>query len=261
VAAALAWRRRRQGTAETARTPEPQSPPSRPATIPSAGLAAARVHFLREHVHDSVAGLNNRLSAIALSAEALRRIGLSDAQREQVERVTREVERASMITAALAQRISAGASELPPPAWHVLADAAARPARILVVEADQSNRVVLHRLLRSLGHEVASAANGREAWETLAGATFDCVVYDPRLPGPGGRALYEQVEELLPHLSRRFVFVTGEFTTPAVREFLEETGRPVVGKPYELETLLRAIATILEEVGVVQTPDRASSRE
>jgi CheY-like chemotaxis protein len=223
---------------------------------PTAELVGAWVHFVRSHVQESAAGLNNRLNAIALSAESLRRTRLSDDQREQVERIVREVQRATNITGALAHRVSSDAPETPPPAWHVLMDAATRPARLLLVEADESNRLVVARLLRSLGHHVTSVVNGREAWETLNGESFDCVLCDPRMPSLGGRALYEQVEERLPHVARRFVFVTGDYTAPAMHEFLERTGRPVVGKPYDLETLLQAIATILTEVGVVDESEK-----
>ncbi len=246
-------RKRTEGSGDAARS---ESPPSQRTDQPTAELVTAWVQFVRDHVHQAVGGLNNRLSAIALSVEALERTRLSDEQHGHTERVTHEIQRASKITSALAHRVSSDAPEIPPPVWRVLRDAAARPARILVVEADEGNRIVLARLLRALGHRVTAVVDGREAWETLSGETFDCIVCDPRLPGPGGRALFEQVEERLPHLARRFVFVTGEFTVPAMHAFLEGTGRPVVGKPYELETLLQAIATVLEEVGVVMDAER-----
>jgi CheY-like chemotaxis protein len=252
----LERRRTRQSRESSGDATRRESPPSRRTDQPAAELVTAWVHFVRDHVHESVGGLNNRLSAIALAVEALKRTRLSDEQHEHAEQVTHEIQRASKITSALAHRVSSDAPEIPPRAWRVLRDAAGRPARILVVEADESNRTVLARLLRALGHRVTSVVDGREAWETLSGETFDCIVCDPRLPGPGGRALFEQVEERLPHLARRFVFVTGEFTAPMMHAFLEATGRPVVGKPYELETLLQAIATVLEEVGVVADAER-----
>ncbi len=251
AALALIRRRRGEGARAGRGAAEMDRHPPEQGLRPTAELVGAWVHFVRSHVLESAAGLNNRLSAITLSVESLRRTRLSDEQREHVERIVREVQWATNITGALAHRVSSDAPETPPPAWHVLMDAATRPARLLLVEADESNRLVVARLLRSMGHHVTAVVNGREAWETLTGEAFDCVLCDPRMPSLGGRALYEQVEERLPHVARRFVFVTGDYTAPAMHDFLERTGRPVVGKPYELETLLQAIATILAEVGVV----------
>jgi DNA-binding response OmpR family regulator len=51
----------------------------------------------------------------------------------------------------------------------------------------------------------------------------------------------------MPNLVRRFVFVTGDFTTPDSRAFLERTGQPVVAKPYEVAELLAAVALVLRQ--------------
>jgi CheY-like chemotaxis protein len=235
---------------ESPAAPDEPAPPVSTAR-PTAELVGAWVHFLRDHVRDAVGGLNNRLSAISLEVETLRRGGLADDHRETVEHIALEVERASNITAALMSRVSSDAPDSPPQAWRILRDAPNRPARVLVVESDESNRVAIARLLRSIGHRVNTATDGWEAWEILNKETLDCILCDPRLPTIGGRALYEQVGEQLPQLSRRFVFVTGDLTDPAIHAFLEASGQPVIGKPYELEDLLQAIATILEQAGVV----------
>jgi hypothetical protein len=41
------------------------------------------------------------------------------------------------------------------------------------------------------------------------------------------------------------VFVTGDYTRDATREFLQRTGQPVLGKPYEVEELVAAVARVL----------------
>jgi CheY-like chemotaxis protein len=222
---------------------------------PPTELVGSWVQFVRDHVREAVAGLNNRFNTIGLLAETLRRGTLTEEQRSAVERIVQEIKRASNITGALAHRISSDAPEIPPPAWHILRDAARRPGRVLFAEADENNRTVVARLLRSLGHEVTAVTNGREAWEVLTRDVVDCIVCDPRMPGLGGRALFEQVEERFPQLARLFVFVSGDYTDPSAHAFLEQSGQPVVGKPYELEDLLQAIATVLQESGAVGRED------
>lgn len=224
-----------------------ETPPLRPTTE----LVGAWVYFLRDHVRAAIGGLNNRLSAVSLQVETLRRRPLDAKGAEAVEAIALEVSRASNITASLMSRVATDAPDNPPPVWRVLQDAPQHDARILVVDSDESNRVAIARLLRSLGHQVWTASDGREAWDTLERETVDCILCEPQLKAVGGRGLYEQATEWFPHLIRRFVFVTADLTDPGVHAFLEGSGQPVIGKPYELEQLLQAVATILHQQGVV----------
>ena len=216
---------------------------------PTQELVAAWVNFLREHVEDAADGLNNRLNAIALQAQGVSRDGLSPEQVKVLERILREVGWATNITGALVHRVSSKSPEIPPPQWNILRDAAREPARLLIVEPDESNRSTIVSMLRVLGHEVTAVANGHEAWDFLNRETVDCVLSEVRMATLGGRSLYEQVEERLPHLARRFIFVTGDYARPDSYRFLVESRQPVVGKPYEVETLLAAIATVLQQAG------------
>ena len=244
---------RRSRTHASRRSPDSDAP--RPATTgsdrPPPELVGAWVQFVRDHIREAIGGLNNRFNAIGLTAESLRRGSLSEEQQDAVERIIQEIRRATDITVALAHRIASEAPETPPPAWRILQNAARRPGRILLADADESNRTVIARLLRGVGHEVTAVTDGREAWDVLTREPIDCVVCDPRMPSLGGRALYEQVEERLPQFARRFVFVSGDYTDAPTHAFLERSGQPVIGKPFELEGLLQAIATILHKAGVV----------
>jgi two-component system NtrC family sensor kinase len=78
------------------------------------------------------------------------------------------------------------------------------------------------------------------------------------MPALGGRGLYEQIEERIPQLARQFVFVTGDYTRPDTREFLEKTGCPIVGKPFQVETLLNAVASVLERAEVLHPTGKGS---
>jgi len=253
-AVALVWRRAQRPPVDPTRSVRSggDAPPDAPPLRPTAELVGAWVYFLRDHVRDAIGGLNNRLSAVSLQVETLRRRSPDAATREVVENIALEVSRASNITASLMSRVATDAPDRPPPVWRVLQEAPQRAARVLIVDSDESNRTAIARLLRSIGHEVWTASDGREAWDTLERDSVDCIVCDPRLPAVGGRALYEQTAERLPHLLRRFVFVTGDLTDPETHAFLESSGQPVIGKPYELESLLQGIATVLREAGVVR---------
>lgn len=211
----------------------------------------AWVQFLKDHVTQAANGLNNRLSAIAGVAQSARDSSLTESQQNDLERIQEEIRSATEITGSLLNRVTSEAPETAPPAWNVLRDAPVRSGRILVVEDDDSNRNVMSRLFRKLGHTVTSVANGYEAHDTLQREKFDCIICDLRMPTLGGKTLYEQMENKDPDAASRFVFVTGDYTRPESYEFLQRSGRPVIGKPYEIDELLAAVATVLGEVGVI----------
>jgi CheY-like chemotaxis protein len=145
------------------------------------------------------------------------------------------------------RRVTAMAPDTMPLALYEYDGEGVEPAHILVVENDEANRSVMVRLFQSLGHDVTAVTDGRDAFDVLERDPIDCVISDMRLPYVGGRTLFEQVEEKLPHIASRFVFVTGDYTRPESREFLERTGQPFVGKPYELNELLGAVAETLKQ--------------
>ncbi len=252
-ARAPATRRRESG--ELAREPTPARAVAHQAVAPKEEpeheLVEAWVQFLRDHVTRAVNDLNNRLNAIVGLAQELEDQNFNDAQREGVSRMQGEVRGATEITGSLLNRVTSEAPEVAPPAWNLLRDRPARPGRILVVEDDESNRTVMTRLFRKLGHQVIAVSSGYEAFEVIQDGQLDCIISDLRMPTLGGKTLFEQVENRKPDMASRFVFVTGDYTRPESYEFLQQSGRPVVGKPYEIDQLLAAVATVFGEMGVI----------
>ncbi len=218
---------------------------------PEQELVEAWVQFLRDHVTQAVNNLNNCLSAIVGSTHGMKDSDLDESQRDDLRRIVEEVHSATEVTGSLLNRVTSEAPEIAPPAWNLLKEGPTRPGRILVVEDDLSNRVVMAKLFRKLGHEVITVSNGYEAFEVIQGEQLDCIISDLRMPTLGGKTLFEQVENKKPDMASRFIFVTGDYTRPESYEFLQKSGRPVVGKPYELEQLLAAVATIFGEIGVL----------
>lgn len=71
--------------------------------------------------------------------------------------------------------------------------AALQPKRILVVEDNDPNRVMLCRRLNKQGYVTTEAANGREALAAVAKERFDLVLCDIMMPGVDG---YEVLKEM-----------------------------------------------------------------
>ncbi len=67
------------------------------------------------------------------------------------------------------------------------------PARLLVVDDNKVNRLLLTRSLELQGHRVASAENGRVALEMLRREGFDLVLLDMEMPEMDGFQVLEQL--------------------------------------------------------------------
>jgi sigma-B regulation protein RsbU (phosphoserine phosphatase) len=65
--------------------------------------------------------------------------------------------------------------------------------RILVVEDDPVQRVVLVSLLNRHGHEVMAVSDGTAAWEALKRSTFNIVFTDWMMPGMSGLELVRKI--------------------------------------------------------------------
>jgi PAS domain S-box-containing protein len=114
---------------------------------------------------------------------------------------------------------------------------------VLVVDDEPAIRAAVARYLTSLGHLVEVAASGREALERLTSRAFDLILLDLRMPDMAGDAMYRELIARDAAHAGRIVFITGEdASNPATQSFLEASGRPVIGKPFSLDDLRRALA-------------------
>jgi PAS domain S-box-containing protein len=114
---------------------------------------------------------------------------------------------------------------------------------VLVVDDEPAIRTAVARYLSSLGHMVDVAASGREALARLASRSFDLILLDLRMPDMAGDALYRELIARDAAHAGRIVFITGEdAASPATQSFLQASGRPVIGKPFSLDDLRRALA-------------------
>jgi two-component system NtrC family sensor kinase len=102
----------------------------------------------------------------------------------------------------------------------------------LVVDDELEVREMLAEILVTAGHRVLAVASGREALERLDEERFDVILTDIRMPDLDGRALYREIERRWPDRAAQVVFVSGDTLTSALREFADESGRPVIEKPF-----------------------------
>lgn len=113
--------------------------------------------------------------------------------------------------------------------------------RVLAVDDEPSVRELLTRALHSVGHEVATAADGAEALRMVYVEDYDAIITDMKMPGLGGAELYQCMTGLKPELAQRILFLTGDLASPDTKSFLETTGKPVLTKPFTLDELRKRL--------------------
>jgi CheY-like chemotaxis protein len=80
----------------------------------------------------------------------------------------------------------------------------------------------------------------------LSRTAYDLIVSDTKMPVLDGEALYAEVAKRFPRLGRRTIFLTGDVLNREKRKFLEETGRPFLTKPFDLDDLRQMVARALQ---------------
>ena len=121
------------------------------------------------------------------------------------------------------------------------------PARILVLDDEQTIAELLSEMLGMLGHQTTIALHPAKALELIDKQEFDLILSDFRMPGMNGREFHGRVCQNKEALARRIIFLTGDIVHEETRNFLEDTGNPHLAKPFQLSDLERVIKETLDK--------------
>ncbi len=116
--------------------------------------------------------------------------------------------------------------------------------RILAVDDEPNMRRLLEISLRQAGYQALTAANGREALETLKTEQVDLVVSDLHMPGMSGLELLKQMRadnDAIP-----FIMVTAQGEINTAVEAMKLGAADYILRPFDLEVLEVAIAKALD---------------
>lgn len=115
-------------------------------------------------------------------------------------------------------------------------------ARILVVDDDESDRLIVDAILGRAGHEIHFARDGREALEECRIHAYDIVVTDLQMPEVHGFELISALREM--PSPPPIIAVSG--TGPYQLEIADVLGAKFTfGKPIDAPSLLRAVDQLL----------------
>ncbi|MDI6844288.1 MAG: ATP-binding protein [Anaerosomatales bacterium] len=136
---------------------------------------------------------------------------------------------------------------------------------VLVVDDDPSSRYLLESIVRSGGHEVRAAVDGREALEMAEAAPPDVVISDMLMPRMDGYQLCRAWKSHETLKARPFVFYTASYTDPADERFALELGADAFWrKPLDPLTILQKlgeVARLVAEPEQVRAPEVEDEHE
>jgi DNA-binding NtrC family response regulator len=119
------------------------------------------------------------------------------------------------------------------------------PARILVIDDDESVRKVLTTALEDEGYGVDTAENGAQAIEKSKKGFYNMALIDIRLPDMEGTRLLSELKETTPKM--RKIIVTGYPSMQNAIEAVKRGASDFIVKPFKMESALETIRKHLEE--------------
>jgi two-component system NtrC family sensor kinase len=123
--------------------------------------------------------------------------------------------------------------------------------KILVVEDELQIQQLLEDVIRSAGHDVQTAANGRDALDLIDQQKFDLIITDVKMPEISGPEFYAALKRKGAALEQRLIFVTGDLMNAETLQFIESTGRAWLGKPFDIAAITRTIAECLSGAATI----------
>jgi len=116
--------------------------------------------------------------------------------------------------------------------------------RILVVDDEESHRIMLRAVLRDEGYEVAEAADGSEAVRAVEGESFDLVLLDVRMKTMDGIEALNEIRKISPLIP--VLIMTAYASVKTAVEALKAGAFDYLTKPLDIEELKILIEKALE---------------
>ena len=136
-------------------------------------------------------------------------------------------------------------SSQPSPGSYISAGGDKPKLRILLVDDNQTNRLIGQRLLARDGHFVETAKNGRDAVQAAATGTFDLILMDVSMPEMDGNEATRQIRELPePQRSVPIIALTANAVRGDRERFLAAGMDDYLSKPLRLAELRERLTAI-----------------
>ncbi|HRI89636.1 MAG TPA: response regulator, partial [Candidatus Hydrogenedentes bacterium] len=115
---------------------------------------------------------------------------------------------------------------------------------ILIAEDDDTQRLILHDILKTSQYDVTTTASAKEALAALRDDTFSVLLTDMRMPEVDGLELLRQAKRMRPELE--VVVMTAFATVQTAVKAMKEGATDYLAKPFDKDELLVTIERAIE---------------
>ena len=119
--------------------------------------------------------------------------------------------------------------------------------KILIVDDELSNRMILSAILKKEGYSVVSAVNGQEAIEVFQREEPDLVLMDIMMPVMDGYEATQKIKALSQEKFTPIIFLTAMTDDQALRRCVDVGGDDFLSKPYN-KVIIKAKIDALERM-------------
>ena len=116
--------------------------------------------------------------------------------------------------------------------------------KILIVDDDVAFADMTRLFLEESGYEVEVASDGVQGIKKIMVNDYSVIICDMVMPNLAGDMFYLGVQRLKPHLTKRFLFMTGHHKDPKVDEFIKRVRGLILFKPFQLHVLMETIKAV-----------------
>jgi DNA-binding NtrC family response regulator len=129
------------------------------------------------------------------------------------------------------------------------------PARILVVDDDESIRTVLAAILEEKGYAIDAVESGNEGIEKTRTNFYNLALIDIRLPDMEGTQVLAKMKDTSPKM--RKIIITGYPSVQNAVEALDKGAHAYIMKPLDMHKVLRTVEEQLKK----QEEEKTYSKE
>jgi len=113
--------------------------------------------------------------------------------------------------------------------------------RVLLLEDSEYLKSLIKRFLESNFYTVEAVTHGAEGIRSILREEFDIIICDMKMPRLSGDRFYFAVKKTMPHLCRRFIFITGYTGSTKINDFIKQVNGTMLTKPFHLDELFEAV--------------------
>ena len=120
-------------------------------------------------------------------------------------------------------------------------------SKILIVDDQEDNVLLIQMVLEKEGFEVATAFNGAQALDQLKSETPDLMLLDVMMPEKSGFDVLETIRDSQePCMKIPIIMLTVLHQTSKIQQAFEMGATAYVSKPYDFPELLKKIRSLLK---------------